>query len=76
MCLSFCVVYPSTCLCAYVYLAIHRYFFTAYDCPLFKGIYDYCSVMAGASITAASCLLQRNATVAINWYGGWHHAGK
>ncbi|XP_065907648.1 histone deacetylase 8-like [Dysidea avara] len=48
----------------------------AYDCPLFKGVYDYCSLVGGASITAAKCLLQKEATVAINWYGGWHHAGR
>ena len=49
---------------------------TAYDCPLFKKIYDYCSLIAGASITAADYLIQKKAAVAINWYGGWHHAGK
>ena len=58
----------------------HELFFMllplAYDCPLFKGVYDYCSLVGGASVTAAKCLLQKEATVAINWYGGWHHAGR
>ena len=47
-----------------------------YDCPLFEGIYDYASSMAGASLAAAQCLAEGVAKVAINWYGGWHHAMK
>ena len=47
-----------------------------YDCPLFEGIYDYASFMAGASLAAAQCLARGVAKVAINWYGGWHHAMK
>ena len=47
-----------------------------YDCPLFEGIYDYACSMAGASLAAAQCLVQGEAKIAINWYGGWHHAMK
>lgn len=32
--------------------------------------------MAGASLAAAQCLAKGEAQVAINWYGGWHHAMK
>ena len=46
-------------------------------CPLFEGIYDYSSSMAGASLAAAQCLAKGvMAKVVINWYGGWHHAMK
>lgn len=47
-----------------------------YDCPLFEGIYDYACSMTGASLAATQCLAQGEAKVAINWYGGWHHAMK
>ena len=50
--------------------------FIGYDCPLFEGIYDYASWMAGASLAAARCLAKGETQVAINWYGGWHHAMK
>ena len=32
--------------------------------------------MAGASLAAARCVAKGEAQVAINWYGGWHHAMK
>lgn len=47
-----------------------------YDCPTHKGIYDYISHIAGSTIQAARCLTDKNdpCQVAINWFGGWHHA--
>ncbi|XP_071445150.1 histone deacetylase 8-like [Hetaerina americana] len=45
-----------------------------YDCPLFKNIYEFASLVAGGSLTAAKVLVDGDAQVAINWCGGWHHA--
>lgn len=47
---------------------------SGYDCPLIYGIFDYVSAVVGSSITAARSLINGSASVAINWYGGWHHA--
>ncbi|CAG5131277.1 unnamed protein product [Candidula unifasciata] len=46
----------------------------SYDCPLQKGIFETCSLISGATIVAAETLINNAADVAINWYGGWHHA--
>lgn len=51
-----------------------------YDCPLLpsgkegSSLLDWCKVVAGGSLTAASHLLKGKVRVAINWGGGWHHA--
>ncbi|XP_034234102.1 histone deacetylase 8-like isoform X2 [Thrips palmi] len=45
-----------------------------YDCPLIYGIFDYVSAVVGSSLTAARSLIDGSANIAINWYGGWHHA--
>ncbi len=37
-------------------------------------MYDYATLVAGASVRAAETLLLGIADVAINWCGGWHHA--
>lgn len=46
------------------------------DCPIFDGLYDYCSLYAGASIDAARKLCNKQSDIAINWSGGLHHAKK
>ena len=46
----------------------------AYDCPLQDGIFETASLISGASIVAADTLISGQANMAINWYGGWHHA--
>lgn len=46
------------------------------DCPAFNGLYNYCQISSGASIDAASLLLNGEANVAINFGGGLHHAKK
>ncbi|KAI1488249.1 histone deacetylase phd1 [Biscogniauxia mediterranea] len=46
------------------------------DCPLFEGLYDYCSMSAGASLDAARKLCTNQADIAIAWGGGLHHAKK
>lgn len=46
------------------------------DCPIFDGLYNYCSLYAGASIDAARKLCNKQSDIAINWSGGLHHAKK
>jgi histone deacetylase 8 len=45
-----------------------------YDCPVVEGLLEFARVMAGGSIAAAEALVSGQARVAVNWYGGWHHA--
>uniref|UniRef100_A0A4W3GS23 Histone deacetylase 8 n=1 Tax=Callorhinchus milii TaxID=7868 RepID=A0A4W3GS23_CALMI len=47
-----------------------------YDCPAIEGVFDFAAAVAGASLTAAQCLIDKTCQVAINWPGGWHHAKK
>lgn len=49
---------------------------TGEDCPIFDGLYDYCSLYAGASLDAARKLTNKQSDIAINWSGGLHHAKK
>jgi histone deacetylase 1/2 len=46
------------------------------DCPVFDGLWDYCTIYSGASIGAAVKLNYGTADVAINWAGGLHHGKK
>ncbi len=46
------------------------------DCPLFEGLYDYCSMSAGGSLDAARKVCNHEADIAISWGGGLHHAKK
>lgn len=46
------------------------------DCPVFDGLYSYCSLYAGASLDAARKLTSGQSQIAINWSGGLHHAKK
>ncbi|KAI1390254.1 histone deacetylase phd1 [Hypoxylon trugodes] len=46
------------------------------DCPLFEGLYDYCSLSAGGSLDAARKLCTGQSDIAISWGGGLHHAKK
>jgi acetoin utilization deacetylase AcuC-like enzyme len=45
-----------------------------YDCPMFEDVYECVSAIAGGTIVAAEALTTGQASVAINWQGGWHHA--
>jgi histone deacetylase HOS2 len=44
------------------------------DCPLFHGLYDYCSMSGGTSLDAARKIVNRQSDIAIAWGGGLHHA--
>jgi hypothetical protein len=46
------------------------------DCPIFDGMYGYCSLYTGASMDAARRLSSGQSKIAINWSGGLHHAKK
>ena len=45
-----------------------------YDCPPVKRIYDFVLRNVGASLIAARALVAGDCGVAVNWFGGWHHA--
>ena len=44
------------------------------DCPLFHGLYDYCSMSGGTSLDAARKICSKQSDIAIAWGGGLHHA--
>ena len=46
------------------------------DCPLFDGLYNYCSMSAGGSLDAARKICTRASDIACCWGGGLHHAKK
>ena len=46
------------------------------DCPIFDGLFEYCSLYTGATMDAARKLISHQADIAINWSGGLHHAKK
>lgn len=46
------------------------------DCPVFTGLFDFCSSYAGASLQGAVKLNHSLCDIAINWSGGLHHAKK
>lgn len=46
------------------------------DCPVFDGMSEYLFLYTGATMEAASCLINGQSDIAINWSGGLHHAHK
>ncbi len=44
------------------------------DCPVFKGLYDYAALGAGATLEAVRLVEEEGFDVAFNMNGGWHHA--
>ncbi|GAU99938.1 hypothetical protein RvY_10869 [Ramazzottius varieornatus] len=55
---------------------LHKFFNISEDCPVFKGIFDYCAIYAGGSLEASRLLNSGSHNIAINWSGGLHHAKK
>lgn len=45
-----------------------------YDCPAFPNIYETISHIAGSTLTAAKAIANAKCSIAINWFGGWHHS--
>ncbi|ORY68031.1 hypothetical protein BCR35DRAFT_308216 [Leucosporidium creatinivorum] len=46
------------------------------DCPAFEGLFEFCSISAGGSLSGARRLTTGQADIALNWAGGLHHAKK
>ncbi|KAK7489028.1 hypothetical protein BaRGS_00019689 [Batillaria attramentaria] len=46
------------------------------DCPVFDGMFDFCSMYTGASLEGAVKLNNNHCDIAVNWSGGLHHAKK
>ncbi|GAA5821195.1 hypothetical protein JCM3770_005246 [Rhodotorula araucariae] len=46
------------------------------DCPAFEGLFEFCSISAGGSLSAARRLIDAKADICVNWAGGLHHAKK
>ncbi|XP_065904416.1 histone deacetylase 3-like [Dysidea avara] len=46
------------------------------DCPVFPGLYDFCSMYTGATLEGATKVNHKQCDIAINWSGGLHHAKK
>jgi acetoin utilization protein AcuC len=44
------------------------------DCPIFRGMYDYAALAAGATLTGAELIVSGEADAAFNPSGGYHHA--
>lgn len=45
----------------------------SYDCPPIPRLYETISYLAASSIAAAKAIAQNQCSIAINWFGGWHH---
>ncbi|XP_059486671.1 histone deacetylase 3 [Neocloeon triangulifer] len=46
------------------------------DCPIFDGLFEFCSLYTGASLDGATRLNNGTSDICINWSGGLHHAKK
>ncbi|KAI8997963.1 histone deacetylase-3 [Gaertneriomyces semiglobifer] len=55
---------------------LHKFNLGVDDCPVFDGLYRFCSMYTGASLEAARKLTSGSHQIAINWSGGLHHAKK
>jgi acetoin utilization protein AcuC len=44
------------------------------ECPVFKGLYDYAALGAGATFEAVRLVEEEHIDIAFNLTGGWHHA--
>jgi acetoin utilization protein AcuC len=53
-----------------------RYGLGTTECPVYKGVYDYNALAAGATLLGARLIDKRKADVVFSPTGGFHHAGK
>lgn len=44
------------------------------DCPVFKGLYDYAALGAGATLEACRLVVEEGFNAVLSLAGGWHHA--
>nr|XP_053646254.1 histone deacetylase 3-like [Cherax quadricarinatus] len=68
--------FPQTIQFFTVHLSHEFRFSIGNDCPVFDGLYDFCSMYTGASLEGAVKLNHNCCDIAINWSGGLHHAKK
>lgn len=59
-----------------VSLQDHKQFNLGDDCPIFDGLFQFCSMYTGASLEGAQKINQNQSDIVINWSGGLHHAKK
>lgn len=59
-----------------VSLQDHKQFNLGDDCPIFDGLFNFCSMYTGASLEGAQKLNHNQSDICINWSGGLHHAKK
>lgn len=57
-------------------IPVQQQFNVGDDCPVFPGLFDYCSIYAGGSLDGARTLNTGSHDIAVNWAGGLHHAKK
>jgi acetoin utilization protein AcuC len=46
------------------------------ECPVFRGMYEYAALAAGAAFTGMRLLVERGFDIAFSPMGGFHHAGR
>ncbi|VEN41453.1 unnamed protein product [Callosobruchus maculatus] len=51
-----------------------EYFGLTDECPVLPNNDVLVKIIAGGSISAAKLLVAKKCNIAINWFGGWHHA--
>lgn len=59
-----------------VALQDHKQFNLGDDCPIFDGLFQFCSMYTGASLEGAQKINHNQSDIVINWSGGLHHAKK
>ncbi|OQV21621.1 Histone deacetylase 3 [Hypsibius exemplaris] len=57
-------------------IPVQQQFNVGDDCPVFPGLFDYCSIYTGGSLDGARTLNTGSHDIAVNWAGGLHHAKK
>ncbi|WKX94224.1 hypothetical protein Q1695_011467 [Nippostrongylus brasiliensis] len=62
--------------CAEEYEHLFAKFNIGEDCPIFDGIFEFCSIYTGGSLEGAQRLNHKKSDIVINWSGGLHHAKK
>ncbi|VDO72896.1 unnamed protein product [Haemonchus placei] len=62
--------------CAEEYEHVFAKFNIGEDCPIFDGIFEFCTIYTGGSLEGAQRLNHKVSDIVINWSGGLHHAKK
>jgi acetoin utilization protein AcuC len=53
-----------------------RYGLGTTECPIYKGVYDYHLLAAGATLLGVNLIEEKKADIVFNTTGGFHHAGR